>query len=211
MSGFNRAELRVLKKLNTPAKVQDFVQALPFNFETKIESCMSPRRVLATDTAHCAEGALLAAAALAVNGDLPLLLDLRANQKDFDHVVALFKRVGRWGAISKTNHAVLRWREPVYATVRELAMSYFHEYFLDDGKKTMRAFSRPYDLRRTRWPDWAVAEYDLWDLIKDLDDSPHVAIADPKTIRQYRLADKVEIAAGKIVEWPVKRQNGKLK
>lgn len=201
MLGFNRAELAILKILNTPAKIQDWVQALPFNFETKIESCMSPRRVLREGTAHCAEGALLAAAALWVNGEPPLLLDLRSNHRDFDHVVALFKRAGRWGAISKTNHAVLRYREPVYASVRELAMSYFHEYFLDDGQKTLRAFSKPYDLRGCAWPDWAVADYDLWDLIKDLDDSPHTIIADNKTIRQYRRADSVEIAAGKIVEW----------
>jgi hypothetical protein len=93
------------------------------------------------------EGALLAAAILEFHGHKPLLLDLRSTNDDLDHVVALFKQFGCWGAISKTNHVVLRYREPVYKTLRELAMSYFHEYFLDNGKKTLREYSVPFDLK----------------------------------------------------------------
>jgi hypothetical protein len=93
------------------------------------------------------EGALLAAAILEFHGQKPLLMDLRSASEDLDHVVALFRQFGCWGAISKTNHAVLRYREPIYKTVRELAMSYFHEYFLDNGKKTLRAYSIPVDVR----------------------------------------------------------------
>src|ERR1700733_9427348 len=130
---------KTLKKLSTPAKIQDFLNSLPFNFEKKGETCRSPKASIEADTAHCFEGALIAAAALSLRGQKPLLLDLKASGKDMDHVVALFKRDGKWGAISKTNHAVLRYREPVYASVRELAMSYFHEYFLPSGVKTLRS------------------------------------------------------------------------
>ena len=105
---------------------------------------MSPRRVLATRTAHCFEGALLAATVLWMQGEIPLLLDLATNAQDIDHVVALYKCNGYWGAISKTNHAVLRFRDPVYKTIRELALSYFHEYYLEaTGEKTLISYSLP--------------------------------------------------------------------
>src|SRR3989344_5895747 len=129
--GLTRTELVALRRLRTPQKIQDFLNTLPANFELRGETYRSPRGVLRDRTAHCFEGALLAAAAFLVNGEPLLLLDLKtaADVQDTDHVVALFRRRGRWGSVSKTNHAVLRYREPVYRTVRELALSYFHEYF----------------------------------------------------------------------------------
>src|SRR3989344_7563100 len=120
-------EILVFKKLRTPQKIQDYLDALPINFEDSGETYRSPRRLLGAKEAHCLEGALFAAAVLAYHGQKPLLLDLRTTPRDEDHVVALFRQNGRWGAISKTNHAVLRYRDPVYKDVRELAMSYFHE------------------------------------------------------------------------------------
>jgi hypothetical protein len=87
----------------------------------------SPRRVLRERTAHCLEGAVFAAAALRVLGFPPLLLDLEAVQ-DTDHVVAVFRSRGHWGAIAKSNFSGLRYREPVYRSVRELIMSYFDGY-----------------------------------------------------------------------------------
>src|SRR3989344_5716775 len=137
MPGLNKAEIKLFKKLNTPAKIQDFLETIPFNFEKGGETCMSPRRVLKNNRAHCMEGAMLAAAILKFQGHAPLLIDLRAHKKDQDHAIAVFKINGKWGAISKTNHIVLRYREPVYDSVRQLVMSFFHEYFLDDGKKTL--------------------------------------------------------------------------
>jgi hypothetical protein len=127
MFGLDRTELRILKRLNTPVKIQDYLETIPYSFDDDNDMLRSPRRVMREQSAHCIEGALLAAAALWVNGQRPLLLDVRAVPEDLDHVVTLFRAHGCWGAISKTNHAVLRYREPVYKTVRELAMSYFRE------------------------------------------------------------------------------------
>lgn len=201
MLPFNRAELSIFRKLNTPAKIQNFLTRLPMNFEEQGLTCYSPRRVLRERKAHCLEGALLAAAALWFHKEPPLILDLRANPYDYDHVVALFRRRGRWGAISKTNHAVLRYREPVYKTVRELALSYFHEYLTDNGLKSLRSFSRPFDLRRWGRRDWVVSEDDLSEISAILDRLPHEEIVSPQMARRLRRADKIEIAAGKLVEW----------
>ncbi len=200
MLGFNKDELKILRRLNSPAKIQDFLEDIPINFEKSGDTCMSPRRVLRERKAHCMEGAMLAAAALWAHGEKPLLMDLKSVDRDFDHVVALFRRDGRWGAVSKTNHAVLRYREPVYKTLRELAMSYFHEYFLDDGKKTMRSFSQPFGLAQFRKKNWAVAEEDLWYIPEALDDSPHEAFMNRAMIACLRRADPIEIAAGKLTQ-----------
>lgn len=189
----------MLKTLHTPSRIQDFLETLPYSFDDGQDMLRSPRRVLRERTAHCIEGALLAAAALWLNGQRPLLLDLRSVPEDLDHVVAVYRQHGCWGAISKTNHAVLRYREPVYRTVRELAMSYFHEYFMNDGHKTMKDFSVPFDLVRQCGLDWLTREDDLWDVAEALDASRHYPILTPAQRRQLRPADPVEIAAGKLV------------
>ncbi|MBI5220708.1 MAG: hypothetical protein HY978_02650 [Candidatus Liptonbacteria bacterium] len=202
MFGFNKNEMRVLRRLNAPPKIQDFLGTLAMNFEEHGDTYNSPRVVLREQQAHCLEGALLAAAALWINGEPPLIMNLKsAGLPDVDHVLTLFRRSGRWGAISKTNHAVLRYREPVYKSVRELAMSCFHEYFLDDGRKMLRSFSRPLDLRRFARQGWTIAEEKLDYLADALDDQPHEQILTPPLVRRLRLADPIEIAAGKLVEW----------
>ena len=205
-SGLNSREWKILKKLSNPKKIQDFLNSLPFNFEKRGETNMSVRRSLSLGHVHCFEGALVAAAALWIRGEVPLLLDLKTVRPDLDHVVALFKRDGYWGAISKTNHAVLRYREPVYRDVRELAMSYFHEYFLPKGlsspagKKTLRSFSKPFNLAK-HGMGWLTDEEDLFDLAHALDISPHIKILSHKQIRNLRLADKIEIKSGEITEY----------
>ncbi|HVY35686.1 MAG TPA: hypothetical protein VG982_00185, partial [Candidatus Paceibacterota bacterium] len=130
----------------------------------------------------------------------PLLLDLKSNKHDFDHVVALFKEKGFWGAISKTNHAVLRYREPVYKTVRELALSYFHEYFNDAGRKTLRSYSTPFSLRRFG-KKWVTASENLWDIGGALDDAHHVPIASKSILAHMRTADPLEIKAGTLIQY----------
>ena len=145
--GLTPAEFAVLQRLDTPEKIQAFVFGLGQNFELGGDTCRTVRGVLETRSAHCIEGAMLAACALWVHGEPPLLLDMRA-VRDFDHVVALFRRHGRWGAISKTNGIGLRSRDPVYGSLRELAMSYFHEYANGRDHKTLREYSIPFDLRR---------------------------------------------------------------
>lgn len=198
---FAPAESAHIKKLSTPEKIQDYLDAIPFNFETKGETLYSPRHVLRTKTAHCFEGALLAAASLAYHGARPLLMDLQSRDDDFDHVVALFVQDGYWGAISKTNHAVLRWRDPVYKTPRELAMSFFHEYFIDSGEKTMTAFSRPFDLRRYAPERWVTADGYLAWLAEALDSSLHFPVAPRATLRRARRASMIEKHATGFTEW----------
>jgi hypothetical protein len=203
MGGFSTSERKILQRLSSPERIQDFLNKLRFNFEEYGETCMSPARVLRAGAAHCLEGAMLAACALCVHGEKPLLLDLKATSQDDDHVVALFTRRGRWGAISKTNHCVLRYREPVYASVRELALSFFHEYFLDDGRKTLRSYSTPVDLRCFYNRGWMTDEKDLWYIVKALDKASHTNIL--RTGQKLRRAEKIEIEAGKIVEWKSKQ------
>ncbi|OGN30398.1 MAG: hypothetical protein A3I92_02070 [Candidatus Yanofskybacteria bacterium RIFCSPLOWO2_02_FULL_43_10b] len=201
--GLTKEEIKVFKKLSSPRKIQDFLNSIPANFEKDGDTLMSPCKMIRENKAHCMEGALLAAAVLWFHGQKPLLMDLKTNESDFDHVVALFQRQGRWGAISKTNHAVLRYREPVYDTPRELAMSYFHEYFLDNGSKTLRSYSAPFDLSTYKVEPcmWITAEEDLWKVSDLLDDSPHYPILDKKMIPALRRADPIEIKAGKLTEW----------
>lgn len=204
MLGLSRAELAILKPLNTPVKIQDFLDRLPINFESAGETLMSPRRALSARRAHCFEGALIAATALWLQGRPPLLMDFKTVPTDEEHVVALFKEDGYWGAISKTNHPLLRYRDAIYRTPRELALSYFHEYFdFTTGAKTLRAFSLPFDLRR--WgSDWVIASDDLWWLDRALDRSPHVKILSPRQRRMLRPVGRLEIKAGRQVEWPNK-------
>lgn len=201
-SGLTKKEWQTLKSLNTPKKIQDYLNRLPFNFEEGGETHRSVKETLKAGRAHCFEGALLASAALWARGGRPLLLDLKVTRPDFDHVVALFQENGRWGAISKTNHTILRYREPVYKSVRELAMSYFHEYFLEDGSKTMRAFSKPFDLSRFA-PTWISGgeEENLAWLAHELDKSPHEDVLLPGQSRRLRPVDQVEREVLKIVEY----------
>lgn len=203
---FTDQELKVLQKLSTPQKIQDYLNKLPINFEESGDTSRSPREVLRLKQAHCMEGAVFAAVALWYHGQKPLLLDLVTTKNDDDHVVALFKQNGYWGAISKTNHAVLRYREPVYKTIRELALSYFHEYFKDSGQKTLRKYSRPFDLSKIKDKSWLTAKKNLWDINNALDDSPHFDIVPAKQIKVFRKADRIEIEAGKIVEWKPKKK-----
>jgi hypothetical protein len=198
-SKLSHPELAPLHKLGTPAAIQDFVNAIRVNHERGGETCTSPVVTLRRNRAHCMEGALVAALALWLHGEPPLIMDLRSARDDVDHLVTLF-RVGRhWGGITKTSHAVLRYREPVYRDVRELAMSYFHEYFLDTGRKTLRQYSKPFDLRKWKG-DWIASEEDLWDLERAIDRSPHHDLLTRAQVARLRLADPIEIRAGKLRE-----------
>jgi hypothetical protein len=200
MLTFIKKEKILLQKLNTPAKVQDFLNGLRFNFEEKGETLKSPVMVLRTKSAHCIEGAILGAYILSLYGFPPLVLHLQTTKEDFDHVIAPFMVNGLWGALSKTNHAVLRYREPIYKNIRELIMSYFHEYFLDNGKKTLRKYSKPLNLNIFE-KNWAVLDGDLWGIDEELDKIKHYDIVPKSHIKKLRKADKVEIKAGKITEF----------
>ena len=201
-SGF-KLEVRkfeIFRRLDTPQKIQDFLDTLPINFEKGGDTCRSPLETLTAGEAHCMEGAVLAAAILWYNGRPPVLLDLKTIKGDDYHVVALFKQGGLWGAISKTNHAVLRYRDPIFRNVRELALSYFNEYFLDNGKKTLRSYSGPFSLLSYN-DDWLTTEDNLWNLNDDLDQSPHFNILQNIKTKDLRKADPIEIKSGKLTEW----------
>ena len=194
-------ERQQFNRLDTPQKIQGFLDTLPANFELEGDTHMSPRRVLKARIAHCTEGALFAAACLAFHGYENYLLDLRSLPADQDHVVTLFKARGLWGAISKTNHAVLRWRDPIYKSPRELAMSYVHEYYLKSGRKSLIAFSKPFRVTRYAPARWVTADENLDWLIVALDDSPHVAVAPKAALRGQRRATGFERKVTDQPEW----------
>lgn len=211
MIEFNKKEKVLLKKLNTPGRVQDYLNSLEFNFEEDGKDVIkSPIRVMREKKAHCMEGAVLAAYILSLQGHKPLVLHLQTEKGDYDHVIALFKQNGLLGAISKTNHAVLRYREPVYKTVRELVMSYFHEYFLNNnGRKTLRKYSVLLNLNKFG-KNWMTREDDLWEIDDELDRIKHFDIIpkniSKKVLKNLRKADKIEIETGKMEEYKRKKQ-----
>ncbi len=200
---FTKKEISFLKKLYTPAKVQDYLNSLCFNFEDQGETLMSPICTMRAKKAHCFEGALLGAYILSRYchlGVVPYILHLKAIKGDYDHVITPFKVGKFWGALSKTNHTVLRYREPVYKNIRELCMSYFHEYFLNDGRKTLRQYSEVLNLNKLA-KGWEVSEKDLWYIDKKLDRIKHYDIIPKSQIKKLRKAEKIEINAGKLVEF----------
>jgi len=198
--GLSRGEFAALQRLRTPERIQTFLYGLKQNFEREGETCNSVRTVLKQRRAHCIEGAMLAACALWIHGEAPLLLDFQAVH-DFDHVVAVFRRNGRWGAISKTNGIGLRWRDPVYRTLRELAMSYLHEYTNKRDRKTLRTYSRPYDLRRMASADWVTSEDGAWDLIDNLEATRHYKLMTPAQSRSLLRRDPFEREVGNLLQY----------
>lgn len=166
MNKTTKAHLRLPRGLRKPDSIQHFVDDLLYNKEKDGETARSPRRVLETREAHCFEGALLAAAALRRLGHAPLVVQLRAVRDD-DHVLALYRErpgAGRWGAVAKSNYSGLRFRSPVYRSLRELVMSYFDVYYNLEGEKSLRAFGRPVDLSSFDARGWETADESLWDV-----------------------------------------------
>jgi hypothetical protein len=170
--GFTRSELRTLRALKTPVGIQHFLDELPYNLST---TSRSPRQVLRDHTASCLEGGIFAAAALRVLGFPPLIFDLEADY-DTDHVVAIFKARGHWGAIAKSNFTGCRYREPVYRTLRELALSYFNVYFNLRFERTLRRYSRPVNLARFDSRNWMTTEKPVWFIAEHLCEIPHTAL-----------------------------------
>ncbi len=187
----------MLGRLTKPEKIQRFLDELGYNKEPGGPTCRSPRRVLADGIAHCMEGALIAAAALRVQGHPPLLVDLEAVRDD-DHVLAVFRQRGHWGALAKSNYAGLRFREPVYRTLRELVMSYFEHYFNLAGEKTLRRYSRPVNLKRFDGMHWMTAEEDVWEIPEYLVDIAHTTLLTPEMERTLSRMDKRLMAAGQV-------------
>jgi hypothetical protein len=193
------SELAVFRRrLDTPAKVQRFLDEIPYNTEADGETFRSPRRVLADRTANCIEGAVLAAAALRVQGEAPLIMDLTATH-DEDHVIAVFRRHALWGAIATSKFTGLRYREPVYRTLRELAMSYFEQYFNLAGERTLRGHGRPVNLARFDALRWMTSAEDLWPIAEHLERIPHVALLPAAAARRLTPLGADLRAAGLLV------------
>ena len=175
MNEFTPAELRKLRSFKSPHGIQKFIDAMPYHLAT---SAWSPQRVLHAQTVHCLEGAIFGAAALRAIGHPPLIVDLEA-ERDTDHVIAVFKERGHWGAIARSNYAGLEYREPIYRTLRELAMSYFDAYFSLDKRLTLRTFSRPVDLKRFDRREWMTSPNDVWFIPEYLLDISHTKLLTP--------------------------------
>lgn len=184
--GFSPAELRKLRRLKTPYGIQRALDAMPYHLE---DTAWSPRRVLRENTAHCFEGAVFAAAALRVNGYPPLIWDLEADH-DTDHVIAIYRVGGCWGAVAKSNYAGCRYREPVYRSLRELAMSYFNLYFNLRRERTLRRFSRPVDLSRFDHLHWMTTEKPIWFIVDYLFEIPHYKLLRPGMAERLHRVDE---------------------
>jgi hypothetical protein len=197
--GLTREETAIFAKLSAPEKIQDFITDMPSNAEPNGDTCYSVRLALRKNCCHCIEGAFIAACALMLHGAPALLMDFQARGDD-DHVLALFKRGRFWGAISKSNSIWLRWRDPVYRSPRELAMSYFHEYILGP-KKSLRRVSRPFDIGAYRPEDWITAEEDCWNMAGEIDTAPHVTLVTAEQARRLKLRDRFETYADTIKEF----------
>jgi hypothetical protein len=196
--GLNHHEWRTLKRLKTPYLIQRFLdEEIAYNLEKNGETCRSPRCVLRARLGHCMEGALLAAAALRVQGFPPLVIYL-ASVRDDDHLLAVYRVGGRWGAIAKSNYAGLRSREPVYRTTRELAISYFEHYYNLNGEKTLRAYSAPIDLSRFDHRGWMTAEEDLWDVSEYVATRRQYPLISPAIERRLAPMDRRLFEAGKV-------------
>ena len=191
--GLTPAELRTLRALKTPAKIQKFVDELEYQYA---DTAGSPRRVLRERKGHCLEGALLAAAALRVNGHPPLLMDLEAVRDD-DHVIALYRERGLWGGIAKSNYAGLRFRAPVYRTLRELALSYFEHYFNLRRERTLRAYAGPVNLARLDGCNWMTSEEDVWCVAEALVAAKHRQLIPHSVARRLPRLDARSFGAGK--------------
>ncbi len=198
--GLSRTEFAVLERLDTPQKIQRFMHDLRQNFELHGDTCRPVRVVLRTGTAHCIEGAMLAACALWVHGEPPLVMDMRAVH-DYDHVVTLFRRQGHWGAISKTNGFGLRCRDPVYRSLRELAISYLHEYTNKREIKSLREYSLAYDLRAFDPAIWVSGEKNAWQVAERLDELRHFPLVRGRQLKSMLPRDPFERRLGAMLQY----------
>lgn len=190
--GLSPKDLRTLRALKTPARIQKLVDSLTYQYA---DTAWSPQRTLRERKGHCLEGALLAAAALRLNGYPPLIMDLEAVRDD-DHVIALYRERGLWGGIAKSNFAGLRFRAPVYRTLRELALSYFDHYYNLRGERTLRAYSQPVNLARLDRMHWMTSEEDVWFVADALIAARHFPLFPHKIARALPRLDRRSFEAG---------------
>jgi hypothetical protein len=200
--GLNGAEFACLRRLSTPQAIQSFLNSISINHEAGGETILSVREVLAQRRAHCIEAAFVAACALWIHGEPPAVMHLDCAPTDYPHVVALFRRAGNWGAISKSNGTPLRYRDPVYRSLRELAMSYFHEYSDKRGRKTLRSYSAAFDMRRIEPELWVTRSRNCLEVNDRLASARHYPLLTSRQQRLLNRRDAFERLAAKTVEYP---------
>jgi hypothetical protein len=184
--GFTPAELRKLRSLKTPYGIQQYLDNMPYHLG---DTAWSPRRVLRENTSHCFEGAIFAAAALRAIGYPPLIFDLEA-EHDTDHVLAIYQANGHWGSIAKSNYTNCRGREPVYRSLRELAMSYFQIYFNMRRQRSLRTYSRPVNLARFDREQWMTTEKPIWFIVYHLLEIPHTKLVTRAQVKRLNRVDE---------------------
>jgi len=189
---WTKDEVKFLKSISDPVKIQDFLDSIDYNPNYE---CRSPRWVIKKRSAHCFEGALFSASCLEFMGYKPLLVDMKAWNDD-DHVISVFKKNGHWGAVAKSNFTTLRYREPVYRSIRELVMSYFDFYFNLNGEKSLRSYSRPLDLTIFNSRNWATTDEDLEYIGDKLESLHHYHVVDETMIKGLFRASEISLKAG---------------
>lgn len=186
LAAFTPAELRKLRSFKDPYGIQRFLDTMPYHLA---DTAWSPRVVLREQTSHCLEGAIFAAAALRVLGFPALIIDFEA-EHDTDHVLALYRVKGHWGTVAKSNYSSCRYREPVYRTLRELAISYFDSYFNMRRERTLRNYSRPVNLARFDHWEWMTTEEPVWFIPNYLLEIPHIKLLKPGMSRHLHRVDE---------------------
>jgi hypothetical protein len=200
--GLGARDFDRLARLDSPPRIQAFLNAIPTNHEPDGETTYSVRSVLRHRRAHCIEGAFVAACALWIHGEPPYVMHLDCDLSDYPHVIALFRRNRAWGAISKTNGAVLRYRDPIYRSLRELALSYFHEYSDTRGRRTLRSYSAAFDLRRLPVSQWVCGGEDCWEAHDRLAGLRHYPLLDARQVRSLSRRDPFERRVATVVQYP---------
>jgi hypothetical protein len=200
--GLTQREFALLQRLDTPQKIQAFLNGITINHEIGGETVLSVREVIRQRRSHCIEGAFLAACALWVNGKPPLVMHLDCDLSDYPHVIAVFRQHGHWGAISKTNGVGLRYRDPIYRSLRELAMSYMHEYSNKRHRKTLRSYSGAFDLRRLDPALWVTSEAQCWEAHDRLAALRHYPLISRHQERLLSPRDSFERLITKLLQYP---------
>jgi hypothetical protein len=192
-AAFTDSDLNVLRSLSSPHAIQEYLWNIPYSAD---EFYRSPRSVLRDRKAHCFDGALFAAAALRRIGFPPLLVDLLPNDRDDDHVLALYRVQGCWGAIAKSNYAGLTFREPIHRNLRELALSYFEQFYNVAKEKTLRGYTMPVNLERFDSINWMGNDEQLDSVADGLDAARKVKLLTPSMVRRLSLLDERSYESG---------------
>ncbi len=192
-SSLSDKDLRIISTLDSPGRIQAFLDSIPYSSEP-IYRC--PLQVIQDRVAHCFDGALFAAAALRRIGFPPLILDMIPDGRDDDHLLALFKQEGHWGAIAKSNFAGLRFREPIFRNLRELVLSYFEQYYNIEREKTLRGYTLPLNLKTFDRFDWMTSDTSLERIAQRLDEIKRFFFLTQKMIANLSTVDERLYKAG---------------